>query len=255
MKPKGLNEIMKFASFITYLSDIREGVQVHGEHYILHAINFVLDFIESSEFKVTKQGIYILNNFKKSLEKTAKDHKLSIDEYGELHDIMNKLMFLISIESKTLFSFYLTEKRINNEKLIFDIGSLFAKEVFSSIPSKIQYDFIECGKCIAFECSTAGAFHVLRGLEGLLRLLLEKLSPQIDATDMAWGKLISELKNLNINDLTTLLDNCDRIRENYRNPTNHPEKIYNIEEIQDLFNLCVGVVNDIVAYMKINSFL
>ena len=141
------------------------------------------------------------------------------------------------------------------KKLLNDTGSLFAKDVFDSLPDKIQYDFKESGKCIAFECPTASAFHVLRGLEGLLRILLNNLSPQIDTSQMNWGPVITELKNLNISDLSILLDNLDRIRANYRNPTNHPEKIYNIEEVQDLFNLCEGVVNDITGYMKDNGYI
>lgn len=43
-----------------------------------------------------------------------------------------------------------------------------------------------------------------------------------------------------------LLDALDRIRENFRNPTNHPDKIYDIEEVQDLFGLCLDVINRMV---------
>jgi hypothetical protein len=35
----------------------------------------------------------------------------------------------------------------------------------------------------------------------------------------------------------TLLDHLDHIRHNFRNPTQHPEAIYDIDEAQDLFNL------------------
>ena len=122
----------------------------------------------------------------------------------------------------------ISEKRIDVNKLLFDIKSLLAKDVFDALPDSIQYDLKESGKCIGFECPTASAFHVLRGVEGLLRTLLSKLSPQVDTSQMNWGPLIIELRNLNISDLSILLDNLDRIRDNYRNPTNHPEKIYNI---------------------------
>lgn len=40
-----------------------------------------------------------------------------------------------------------------------------------------------------------------------------------------------------------LLDNLDNIRVSFRNPTQHPEKRYDIDEAQDLFNLCIEVVN------------
>jgi hypothetical protein len=43
-----------------------------------------------------------------------------------------------------------------------------------------------------------------------------------------------------------LLDTLDRIRVNFRNPTSHPEKIYDLDEVQDLFGLCVDALNRIV---------
>ncbi|MCH8069815.1 MAG: hypothetical protein IID16_11195, partial [Candidatus Marinimicrobia bacterium] len=43
-----------------------------------------------------------------------------------------------------------------------------------------------------------------------------------------------------------LLDTLDRIRINFRNPTSHPDKIYDIEEAQDLFGLCVDAINRMV---------
>jgi len=38
-------------------------------------------------------------------------------------------------------------------------------------------------------------------------------------------------------------DHLDHIRRSFRNPTQHPDKIYDIQEAQDLFGLCVDAVN------------
>jgi hypothetical protein len=46
-----------------------------------------------------------------------------------------------------------------------------------------------------------------------------------------------------------LLNNLDNIRVHFRNPTAHPEKVYDIDEVQDLFGLCVEVVNRMVRAM------
>ena len=35
-----------------------------------------------------------------------------------------------------------------------------------------------------------------------------------------------------------LLNHLDHIRENFRNPTDHPDKVYDTEEAQDLLALC-----------------
>jgi hypothetical protein len=43
-----------------------------------------------------------------------------------------------------------------------------------------------------------------------------------------------------------LLDTLDNIRTNFRNPTNHPEKIFEIDKVQDLIFLCVDSINRMV---------
>jgi len=50
--------------------------------------------------------------------------------------------------------------------------------------------------------------------------------------------------------LKTLFDNLDNIRFNFRNPTQHPETIYDIELSQDLFSICIDVINRMVCYLE-----
>jgi len=255
MKAQTMLEYISLGSNLEYLRMVETGTSVHGEHYILDNINSLIDHVEKSDFNVSKNAIIILKQFKDNLEKTPKDHTLNTSEKAELFKIMDKITFVVNAESTTKYAFFISERRIDVNKLLFKIGKLFAEDVFNVLPDSIQYDFKECGKCIAFGCPTASAFHVLRGLEGLLRDLLNKLSPQEDTSKINWGTVIDKLKTLGISELSILLDNLDRIRANYRNPTNHPEKIYNIEEAQDLFNLCVSVVNDIIAFMKKENYI
>lgn len=40
-----------------------------------------------------------------------------------------------------------------------------------------------------------------------------------------------------------LLDHLDNIRKNFRNPTNHPEMVYGMDEVQTLFALVVDVLD------------
>jgi hypothetical protein len=47
-----------------------------------------------------------------------------------------------------------------------------------------------------------------------------------------------------------LLDNLDNIRHSFRNPTQHPDKIYDIQEVQDLFGLCIDAVNRMVKILS-----
>lgn len=40
-----------------------------------------------------------------------------------------------------------------------------------------------------------------------------------------------------------LLNHLDHIRDSFRNPTDHPEKMYDIDEAQDLFGIVAEVLN------------
>lgn len=255
MKPTSIAKYFELGGQLSYLRSAQERNPVHRPNNILDNINRFINNIEESELEVTKNALSELNEFKENLEKTEEEYRINKREVRTLFKIMDRILFVVRAESKAKFIFMISEKRIDVNKLLFNIASLFAKNVFKVLPDDIKYDLYESGKCIAFECSTASAFHVLRGLEGLLRVLLSKLEPQIDTSKMCWGPLITNLENLNIQELSILLDNLDNIRNNYRNPTNHPEKIYNVDEAQDLFQLCVGVINIIIPFMKKHNYI
>ncbi len=251
MKPVALLKYIEFGAELSFLRSTREGDLVHAEGGIIFNIELFIQFVKESEFKVTKNALPEIILMKQRLDKTPEDYIYNKKDRLELFNIMERLLFVIRSEASLQYAFILSDKRIDINKLLFNIELLFAKDVYDSLPHLIQGDFKEGGKCIAFVLPTSGAFNTLRGVEGLLRTLLKKLDPQADVS-IPMGPVIKSLRDLNNSKLSVLLDNCDRIRDNYRNPTIHPEKIYNIEEVQDLFNLCVGVVNDIITFMKNN---
>jgi hypothetical protein len=48
----------------------------------------------------------------------------------------------------------------------------------------------------------------------------------------------------------SLINNLDDIRLHFRNPTQHPEKVYDIEEVQDLWGRCVDAINRMAKHLK-----
>ncbi|KKN41901.1 hypothetical protein LCGC14_0718660 [marine sediment metagenome] len=252
MKPVTLLKYIHFGGTLSFLRTCPENAPAHAKGGINENINRVIQFVIDSEFKVTKNALHELKKVKEGLDKTPEDYKLNAEDRKELFMVMDRLLFVINAETKIHYSFSISEKRIDINKLLFKVGSLFAKDVYDSLPFPIKGDFKEGGECIAFELPTSAAFNILRGIEGLLRTLLKKIVPETDVSNLPWGPVIKSLRGLNDSNLSVLLDNCDRIRDNYRNPTIHPEKVYNIEEAQDLFMMCLGVVNDIITYMNNN---
>lgn len=103
---------------------------------------------------------------------------------------------------------------------------------------------------MAFERPTAAAFHILRAAEDVLRSFYEKVVKQKRITSRMWGPIVIDLrKRTAMKNEAALLNNLDNIRASFRNPTQHPEKIYSMDEVQDLIFLCVDVINRMAAFL------
>jgi len=176
-------------------------------------------------------------------------------EAAELTLIMRNLENTLNAEAEGNVAYIVTDKRIDVNKLFSDVGALMAPNVFNLLPDIASYDFNEAGKCIAFERPTAAAFHLLRGTEDMLRRFYCSFVKKGRVSDLVWGKTVNHLKQLNQKKYRKkkvpepLLQNLDNIRLSFRNPTQHPDKIYDIQEAQDLFSLCIDVVNRMVAIL------
>lgn len=100
---------------------------------------------------------------------------------------------------------------------------------------------------MAFERPTAAAFHLLRATEGVLRHFYCSVVKRNRIDPLLWGPIITALRDRRKPPAASLLANLDNIRVSFRNPTQHPEKIYDIHEVQDLFGLCIEVINRMVT--------
>lgn len=153
--------------------------------------------------------------------------------------------YAVAAESGRLQVFAVTEKRWDTKKLLNDVSALFAPGVFSRLGEVTQSDFIDAGKCIAFELPTAAAFHLTRGTEMVLRDFYRAMIGDLP-DKVFWANMILELRKTQTPSLKALYDNLYNIKENYRDPTAHPDKLYDIDLAQDLFGLCIAVVNQMV---------
>lgn len=135
-------------------------------------------------------------------------------------------------------------------------GEILGKGVYDLLTAQAQYDINQACKCIAFECPTAAAFHILRAIEECVRILFRAYFPRGDS-GRARGCLTSELKNKPKNPKPddTLMAHLDHLRVRFRNPTDHPEKIYEIEEAEDLIHLAVDIINRCIKDEKVNRKL
>ena len=175
------------------------------------------------------------------------DHgKTSEDIASAIRDLMKNIRKTLESEIALIDVYIPTQKRYDVNRLLEDVASLFTPGIFVQLPALAQYDLNEAGKCTAFERPTAAAFHSLRAVEGVLRHFYTSLIKQkrLAQEKQNWGPIVEVLRSKSkTKKYSTLYNHLDNIRNSYRNPTQHPDIKYDIHEAQDLFGLCIEVIN------------
>ena len=218
-----------------YLQDA-EGVAKH----IFGAVDAIIKFVDENDFPVSRRAAQGLKSIHSKMDQEDFVYEDDIELLAGAADSF-RTAFWAEAEGKEVL--VVTDKRIDVTKLLTDVPALFGTEVFQAQTDIAQHDFVEAGKCIAMELPTAAACLLLRGTEASLRDFYLASTKTDRVPQLLWGDMVRHLWQLRIPNLQPLLRNLDNIRDSFRNPTLHPEKIYDIDEVQDLFNLCVEVVN------------
>lgn len=252
MQSKPISDYIVFGTGLRYLQDAANGWPVYGKGRILETINRFFNNLQEFDLPVSQRAASELREFMDKLAKSPPDYKLSAEEASKLNRIMNDVRKTLFAEAGGKVAYIVTDKRIDIDKLLSNMAALMAPSVFESLPDIARYDFAEAGKCIAFERPTAAAFHLLRGTEAVLRHFYCSIVRR-NRADFLWGPMVESMRRRKNPQPAPLLDNLDNIRRSFRNPTQHPDKIYDIQEVQDLFSLCVDVVNRMVTSQEWES--
>lgn len=234
-----------FGTAMRYLQDAREGISIFNDGCILQNISSCLRYFDELGLTVTKLASFELTDFHTELNKIKdKTATLSKEQALKLTGICNTLRHTLMAELMTHEAFVVTPKRFDVSKLLDDIGSLMSPDVFISLPEITKYDLSEAGKCIAFERPTAVVFHLMRATEAVLRAFYCTFINRKRVSPLLWGNMVQDLrKRPKTKRHITLYNNLDNIRHSFRNPTQHPDAIYDIHEAQDLCPLCFEVIN------------
>lgn len=244
MQSKNIWNYIGLGTDFRYLQEARKDRLVHGESYIIGNIERFLNKLEPMGFKVTARASYELEQLLEELQKTDEKAMLSAEQASLLSKIMNEIRPTFSAEGSGIYSYIVTDKRLSTDKLTTEIETLFAPDVFSKLSDIAQYDFKEAGYCVLFERPTAVAFHLMRVVESVLHIYYKKYIRPAQP-NLTWGQMTNPLKNKSRGkkpNITTL-NQLDHLRKAFRNPTQHPEKIYDIYEAQDLLFLSIDVIN------------
>ena len=244
MRKQNIWKYINLGTGFRYLQEAKKGRDIHGEALITGNIERFAENLEDLGLPVTQRASYKLASLYESLLETEEDAKLTEAQAKELREAIRELRPTFAAEARGVYSYIVNEKRISIDKLVGSIEDVFSPETFDNFSDIAQYDFKEAGRCIAFERPTAAAFHLMRAVESILHPYYKKFIRPAQS-GLTWGQMTYALKNKQRGKKpdSTTLNQVDHIRAAFRNPTQHPEKIYDIEEVQDLFFLCIDVTN------------
>ncbi len=248
-----LVEIVRIGGFVDYLERVTETTPIwlDSEHerqetFVRSTIRCLLEDLARFDFRVTLTAAEReLVPFQASLGSVDSAEVLGETRAARLSRIMRPLHLTFLAEAAGIHAFCISDKKITIEKLTEKPEQLFPEGVFDSLPEFARIEIREAAMCIAFERNTAAAFHVLRAAEDVLKTYYRAIVKRDRVAPCTWGAMTHDFRRRRKRPSDLILRNLDYVRENFRNPTAHPEKRYDSEEAQSLFNLC----NDLISRM------
>lgn len=251
MEQRPVSGYVYIGTAIRYLMECRPGTPKDGRGYVLDNIAGLDRRLMQYELHVTRR---VLNGIFQTASEWRDEsqpgdgvddvRRLTEEEAESLRECASVGRETLLAEAAGKVAYVAEDKRYTVEKLTSEVHSLFASGVFDQLPEIAQGDFRSAGRAIAFMLPTAGAFHILRGSESALRDYYSRFvrRGRIPEPRM-WGAIVADLKKKSTAPPELLVTSLDSLRKHYRNPTQHPEKIYDIDEVQDLLAGSIDVVN------------
>lgn len=145
-------------------------------------------------------------------------------------------------------AYVLTKKRYPLESLLGKASELLGAGVHDTLSDHAKRDYQLACLQVALSQPTAAAFHLMRMLEEQVKALYFAFKKTKRLDKPMWGPMISQLRSKKApKPSAKLLDHLDGMRVHFRNPTQHPQAFYTIDEAQDLLNQTITAINMINA--------
>ncbi|OUJ27090.1 hypothetical protein BTR13_23745 [Vibrio parahaemolyticus] len=213
------------------------------EHY--------LDYLVDLDLQVTLQVVKEIHDVLEELDGLPSDELLSEENAGKIKELVDKTDATLDAELQLRKVLYVTPKRFTPDILMKNPERLLASGMWGYLSDTAMQDFKLATSCIAMNHGTASAFHMMRCVEEMVKQLYFSFVKTNRIRKPMWGPIIQKLEQKNNpKPSQELLDSLDMIRRNYRNPTQHPDKFYSIDEAQDLLHHSIVAINMITSVLK-----
>lgn len=208
-------------------------------------IGALMSNLQKAGFEVslaaTKSGAY--SEMTKALDEAEPDKPLPAALLATIRSQFESLETVVFPEATTKKLYMLPARRFNTDYLLSDPSKLLKRGAFEKLDFIAQTDFSSSCRCLLFGEATAAAFHILRATESVLKHYYYHHRKQNRLANPMWGPMVAQLRSKTRNRPSeSLLTSLDLIRTAYRNPTQHPEATYEVDNAQDLFGVCIDAI-------------
>lgn len=206
-----------------------------------------LSYLDELDLQVTKGVAANLTSLLQELKEPTQTHVLK-EHASRITEILGKLDPTLDSELTLRHAYILTPKRYAVEKLLDSPSELLSKQTLLSLSPTAFRDYRAACRLIALSQPTAAAFHLMRALEQQVKVLYFAFKKTKRLDKPMWGPMTTQLRTKRQPKPTPkLLDHLDSMRVHFRNPTQHPEAFYTLDEAQDLLNQTMAALGMIAS--------
>lgn len=216
---------------------------VHGDgDSLVSMIDGFFDKLDELDLQVTRKAAYELREVRKRLD-DIEEEAVTEELASEVSEACGKLDVTLDSELKLRKAYTVTPRRFSTENLLDEPLNLLGTESKARLPDIAIFDFSAACKAVAFGLATASVFHLMRCVESMLREYYCSIVKRNRVKNLLWNPMVEHLRKRQDSPPKTVLDHLDNIRANVRNPTQHPDARYELEEAQDLLSVSVDALN------------
>ena len=171
------------------------------------------------------------------------DHEAD-NTFEKILKIAKEFEIVLSAELQTLATYHITQKGIySTSDLIERAEGILPQQVLGKIGQMAVGEVRESGKCLALDCATASAFHMMRAAEEVMyRYYVSVCEPKPAKKLENWGAYISELSESKQPEVKEVVAMLQQIKDRHRNLIMHPEVVLTIDEAFTLFEIAQGAI-------------
>lgn len=236
-------DIYEFYAFGYNYSLLRNDLSTWDKSKVVHELKNYFEYLENLE---TPVSLKIANTLRTTIAEveSSENEKLGAEFAKKIKAELDKIDPSLDAELQLKEAYILTEKRFPLSSLTSEPQKLLGQDVFTCLSSTSQRDFSLGCMQIALSQPTSSAFHLMRALEEEVKRLYFSFKKTNRLSNPMWGPMIKELREKrHPKPSTKSLDHLDSIRVHFRNPTQHPQAFYTLDEAQDLLNQTITAIN------------